>query len=106
MPILILKTYPFNNNKNSIMGPIRARLEPTSPRLPPAPRVPRVHLVVARGPADGDADDVLPVRLRARAADVVHLQEAARLPARAADVPAAPRPPRPHPLAARPEGPR
>ncbi len=44
--------------------------------------------------------------MRPRAADVVYFQKAPRLPARHADVPAAPRAAEPHALAARQEGPR
>ncbi|KAJ3576520.1 hypothetical protein NPX13_g3679 [Xylaria arbuscula] len=74
----------------SILGPIRARLEPSRAQLPTTTRVSQLDLYDARQQAHGDPHHLLPVCVRTRAAHVVHLQEAARLPARHADVPVTP----------------
>ena len=83
------------------MGPIRARLEPAGPQVPATVRVPRVDDGGGGGPGNGDGGDVPGVGVYARACRLVHLPQAPGLPVRLADVPAAPHPPQPHPLAPR-----
>lgn len=83
----------------SILGPVRARLEPPRSWLPAAARVPQLDLGDARAPRDGHPHHILLVGVRPRARHGVHLPKAARVPVNHADVPVAARAPQPNALA-------
>lgn len=70
----------------SIMGPIRPRLEPPRPHLPPPARLPLLHLLSQGEQAHRHPHHLLPVRVYTRAGHVVSVQEAEGLSAYSADV--------------------
>lgn len=73
-----------------LLGPIRSRLEPPSPQLPPPPRLSRLHHDLQSLPQLSHLAHLPALGLRARAGHGRHLPEGQGIPSHDADGPAAP----------------